>query len=207
MIFGPHGRQDQQACLKTLNQRLILSAKTTLPPIQYHALVKQIFQVWESMKDEITLRQSSLKDETAYLQIRTRTVGLAPFFTVLKAEFCMESGSDAVIDGHLDRLQELVSTVVGLQNDLVGLERDFASSEACNIVLLKARGRPGFGIAQAVGEVVRMHNRQVVHAVEEFGGIWERCGNRSGYTLVAHSMLAFATRHFLWAGRAERYRV
>ena len=74
-------------------------------------------------------------------------------------------------------------------------------------MLLKARGRPGFSKAQPVGEVVRMHNQQIVHAVEEFGGILERCEERSGYTLVAHSMLAFATRHFLWASRAERYRV
>ncbi|KAI6869825.1 hypothetical protein KC343_g8034 [Hortaea werneckii] len=207
MISGPHGHQDQQARLKTLNQRLILSAKTTLHPTQYHAFINQITQVWESMKDEIALRHSTLKDETTYLQIRTRTVGLAPFFTVLKAEFCEESGSDAVIDGPLDRLQELISMLVGLQNDLVGLERDIAGSETCNIVLLKARGRPGFSIAQAVREVARMHNQQILHAVEEFGGILERCGERSGYTLVACSMLAFATRHFLWASRAERYRV
>ncbi|KAI6869000.1 hypothetical protein KC338_g3696 [Hortaea werneckii] len=207
MISGPHGHQDQQARLKILNQNLILSAKTTLPSTQYQAFINQISQVWESMKDEIALRQSTISDERTYLQIRTRTVGLAPFFTVLKAEFCEESGSDAVIDGHLDRLQELISMLVGLQNDLVGLERDIAGSETCNIVLLKARGRPGLSIAQAVREVVRMHNQQILHAVEEFGGILERCEERSGYTLVAHSMLAFATRHFLWASRAERYRV
>ncbi|GAB1729862.1 hypothetical protein NU195Hw_g2245t1 [Hortaea werneckii] len=207
MISGPHSHQHQQARLKTLNQRLILSAKTTLPATQYHAFIKQITQVWESMKDEIGLRHSTHKNETAYLQIRSRTVGLAPFFTVLKAEFCTDSGSDAVIDGHLDRLQELISTVVGLQNDLVGLERDIAGSETCNIVILKARARSGVSIAEAVEEVVRIHNQQIIHAVEEFGGILELFGKRSGYTLVAYSMLAFATRHFLWASRAERYRV
>lgn len=60
----------------------------------------------------------------------------------------------------------------------------------------------------AVGEVVRMHNQQVLDAVEEFGGILDRCEDeRSGGALVARSMLGFAGRHFGWACRAERYRV
>ncbi|KAI7091871.1 hypothetical protein KC356_g39 [Hortaea werneckii] len=184
----PHGRQEEHSRLETLNQRFTLSAKTSLPPTQYHDFLKQIVQVWESMKDEIALRQSSLKDEATYLQIRSRTVGLAPFFTLLKAEFCPESDSDAVTDAHLDRLQELVSIVVGLQNDLVGLERDMASLETCNIIILKARTNPGNSIAQAVGEVVRMHNQQIIHAVEAFGEVLERFEKKSGYTLVAHNI-------------------
>ncbi|KAI7370617.1 hypothetical protein KC354_g1119 [Hortaea werneckii] len=202
-----HGRQEEHSRLETLNQRLALSAKTSLHPTQYHDFLKQIVQVWESMKDEIALRQSGVNNEKTYIQIRSRTVGLAPFFTLLKAEICQESDSDAVIDVHLDRLQELVSIVVGLQNDLVGLERDLASLETCNLISFKARTSPGSSIAQAAGEVIRMHNQQILHAVEAFGEVLERCEKKSGYTLVAHSMLGFATRHFVWASKAERHRV
>lgn len=74
-------------------------------------------------------------------------------------------------------------------------------------MLLKTQASPGTGITKAVVEVVRMHNQQVLLAMEEFREIVERCGDRGGCTLVAYSMLAFATRHFLWACKAERYRV
>ncbi|KAI7506308.1 hypothetical protein KC367_g11 [Hortaea werneckii] len=191
---GLHGRQEEHSRLETLNQRLTLSAKTTLPPNHYYKFLEQIIQFWESMKDEIALRQSGVNNEKTYIQIRSRPVGLAPFFTLLKAEICPESDSDAVIDAHLDRLQELVSIVVGLQNDLVGLERDLASLETCNLISFKARTNPGSSMAQAVGEVVRLHNQQILHAVEAFGEVLERCEKKSGYTLVAHSMLGLIDR-------------
>lgn len=208
---GPHDRQKQQHRLETLNQRLILSAQTTLPPTPYQEFLSQITQVWESMKDELTHRQSPQKqqhDENSYLQIRSLTVGLAPFFSILKTEFLSEETiSNLSIAAHFDRLQEHISLAIGLQNDLVGLPRDLASSETWNLVLLKTQASPGVDISRAVGEVVRMHNRQVLLAMEVFREIVERCGDRSDYTLVARSMLGFATRHFLWARKAERYRI
>lgn len=204
---GPYARQEQQNRLINLNQHLILSAQTTLPPTPYHKFLSQITQVWDSMKNEILLRHSPLKTEHTYLQIRSHTVGLRPFFSILQTEFLTEKISNPSITAHLDRLQNHISIVVGLQNDLVGLKRDIASVEAYNIVLLKTEASPGAGIARAVREVVRMHNQQVLHAVEEFRGIVEKRGGWDGCALVAYGMLAFATRHFLWACKAERYRV
>lgn len=58
---GPHDLQEEQNRLINLNQHLILSAQTTLPPTPYHQFFSQTIQVWESMKTEILLRQSPLK--------------------------------------------------------------------------------------------------------------------------------------------------
>ncbi|CAG8888275.1 unnamed protein product [Penicillium egyptiacum] len=86
----------------------------------------EVCTAFEGFSFELELRQKALASSLeTYIDIRTRTIGVAPFFNLIKSEY----SPGYHVDDSLE-MQRDVYTVVGLQNDLIGLEKDIETGGA-----------------------------------------------------------------------------
>ena len=200
------GMAKLDALTKAFEQQM--RAFLTLP--QYYKITQLVADVWQAMLEEIVLRATPHPTitDTTYMDIRSQTVGLAPFFWLLRSALPPSPTANPTPPRLADQLAELQTTVArltGLQNDLLGLRKDLAVAESANIVLVKAARSEGQHLGEAVEETVQMHNALVARTLRLRAKIAaESQGERCTMGFV-DEVVGFVERHFAWASRAERY--
>ena len=165
---------------------IVRQTRPVLAPQTYAGLIDNILTVFAALDLERAMKdEPSLVDPDVYLRVRCRTVGLDPFFYLVRTELAVEEP--------LARLEAAVSLAVGLQNDIVGLRKDIMEGERFNFILLR-----GEGIERGLRKAVGCHNRSVRLAAQAMD---ELPGAKEDHVLV----LGFVARHWAWAKCADRY--
>jgi hypothetical protein len=138
-------------------------------------------------------------------------MGIHPFFTLIRTLHPPIEGE------YLSRLQDLqkrVSLVLGLQNDLVGLEKDRRDGETMNAVLVSLKEQAGTDVdhmdrilPRTIKDVCGIHNLCLSDAVEMHAGLH---GSLSGDIHIRDAVLetvilAFADTHLKWCASSKRY--
>lgn len=176
----------------------------------YGAFFGAALVVLEAHSDEVRFLGGELPyDFATYMGIRERTIALDPFFEVLKCEYLPE-GSWA--DPVWDELQAGVGRVAGLQNDLVGVEKDIEAGERLNSVLVllsvekSGMDQSGLGEAalfsQCLGAVNAEHNQSVARCMDLFA----RLDNMEGPDLVKRTgrhIMQLCQTHLKWCASAK----
>lgn len=152
------------------------------------------------------LNAGALNDLPAYMSIRRRTIALTPFFELLKHEYLPDTADHPA----WELLQTQVSTIAGLQNDLVGLERDMENGEGMNAVLVLMRAaseseeakKPQL-LADCVAAGSQLHNEAVERALALFDELCQVEKVRE----VARNILMLSQTHLMWCTSAKRYKM
>ena len=136
-----------------------------------------------------------------YLSLRTQTIGLQPFFSIIAGVLCPGPQDQSIHDLRRD-FHEAVSIAIGLQNDLVGLRREIALGQTFNLVLLLLE-QQGHSLQTSMDGVVDCHNEAVSCAVQMAAEI---IGQDSSHAQYAASILSFVRTHYAWSSASSRYR-
>ncbi|KAF1981406.1 hypothetical protein K402DRAFT_467587 [Aulographum hederae CBS 113979] len=92
-----------------------------LSPDLYCLFIREITEHWVGAMKESHFQKQPCPNVEHYMEIRAQTCGLPPFFTLL--ESCWMSSYHKRSTA-LQGLQGCVEIIVGIQNDLIGLEKD-----------------------------------------------------------------------------------
>jgi hypothetical protein len=164
----------------------------------------EIDKVFIGFVEEIRFRQGhTTRDLERYMDIRTRTIGVAPFFALVRSELPPSGYPDDFV-----AVQKAVNMTVGLQNDLVGLEKDLENGELLNAVLvaMEQQGEEGKeqDLAKAIEAICALHNQNIAGVVRTRQRVLlEGKGNPAA--IIANSQLLFTETHFRWCTTAKRY--
>jgi len=196
-----------------------------LSPSSSRAFFKAASVVFNAHIDETNFAQGRLPNDLAtYMSIRSRTIALDPFFEVLKCEYLPPG---CIVDLDWTRLQAEVCRAVGLQNDLIGLDRDLQNGEQLNAVVVMLRA---FGdevnsnistslLAPCVGLVSAQHNQSVARSLERYNSIVAQAAAPSeaesldftdpstmdAVREVADHIFLMCETHLKWCTAAKRY--
>ncbi|CAI7589885.1 unnamed protein product [Penicillium glandicola] len=173
-------------------------------------LSNDICDMCEGLLDELLFRQGILPNNLeTYLQFRGRTMGIHPFFTLIRT---LHKSIDAEYLSGLRELQKRVSLVLGLQNDLVGLEKDRRNGETMNAVLVSLKEQAGMDVdhmnmilPRTIQEVCGIHNLCLSAAVEMHDGLQVPLNGDTNQAILATITLAFADTHLKWCASSKRY--
>ncbi|GAB1315433.1 hypothetical protein MFIFM68171_05643 [Madurella fahalii] len=184
-----------------------------------HAFFQAVCVVLRAHVDEVRFLQGRIPNSLQnYMNIRSRTISLNPFFEVIKSEY-LTAESNGPFSGAWEQLQLEVSRAAGLQNDLIGLERDLENGEQLNavIVLMRALGSnkdmhetDEALLSRCIALVNAEHNQSVARCLEHAAQINQAADNAPPDSSIAMSRVA---RHFLllcethlkWCASAKRY--
>ena len=193
----------------TSNGGILRHLQKLLPPQDLTTAIRRIISVWDATELEISCREQ-LDSVTlgTYVSIRSKTIGLSPFFIMLEHAFCNSAEIEPARREATTPIRELqtnVSISVGLPNDIVGLERELSASERFNFVI-RFSDQLGQSIGLSLCEAIDEHNK----AVQAAGEGWTEIdsGVSSGEAReFADCILGFVRTHYLWASTAKRCRI
>ncbi|KAK4962480.1 hypothetical protein LTR10_000106 [Elasticomyces elasticus] len=190
--------------IRAWTKNFVRQLRGLVPQAVYINVVNNVLDVWEALQDEAYLQEEPVSDIESYLEIRTRTVGLRPFFDLLQADLQLED-DELAREPSIWQLEQNVTLAVALQNDIVGLKRDLADAEPLNIISLVA-GMPDNDLRSASDSAVDMHNQAASTAcalasslsdptrTSELGAASQR---------YANSVCALIATHFAWISSAK----
>ncbi|KXG52215.1 Terpenoid synthase [Penicillium griseofulvum] len=172
-------------------------------------LSDDICDMCQGLLDELLFRRGLLSNNLkTYLQFRGKTMGIHPFFTLIRT---LHKPIDAEYLSGLRDLQKRVSLVLGLQNDLVGLEKDRRNGETMNAVLVSLKEQAGTDVdhmnmilPKTIQDVCEIHNLCLSAAVEVHEGLQLSRGH-SEEGILETTVLAFADTHLKWCASSKRY--
>lgn len=157
------------------------------------------------------VERRAFTDVSTYMAIRRRTIGLKPFFELIKSEYIQKND---LSNPAWESLQFHVTTAAGLQNDLIGLERDLEKEEILNAVLIELRARQTTShsissydlLAANVAYVCEQHNLAIRSSLESFSQL---CQISSPYCVreVARHILTVCYTHLMWCTSDSRYKM
>ncbi|KAJ5817091.1 hypothetical protein N7447_009324 [Penicillium robsamsonii] len=170
-------------------------------------LSNDICDMCEGLLDELLFRRGLLPNNLeTYLQFRGRTMGIHPFFTLIRT---LHKPINAEYLSRLRDLQKRVSLVLGLQNDLVGLEKDRRNGETMNAVLVSVKEQAGidvdFILPKTIQDVCVIHNFCLSAAVEMHERLHVSWNGEVHKEILETSILAFADTHLKWCASSKRY--
>ncbi|OQE20832.1 hypothetical protein PENFLA_c015G06178 [Penicillium flavigenum] len=185
-------------------QQLDLSESTA------RELSNDICDMCEGLLDELLFRQDLLPNNLeTYLRFRGRTMGIHPFFTLIRT---LHTPIEGEYLSRLRDLQKRVSLVLGLQNDLVGLEKDRRNGETMNAVLVSLKEQAGTDVdhmnmilPRTIQEVCGIHNLCLSDAVEMHAGLRGSLNGDVHDAVLETVILAFADTHLKWCASSKRY--
>lgn len=137
-------------------------------------------------------------------------MGVMPFFTMIGSLRVSER------ERRFEEIKELerrVCQVVGLQNDLVGLEKDLENGEVMNAVTIlardkiKAAGQEPVISHEHIEEICDLHNDWLLSTVEAWEVIQRSTENEVEEMILGTEVLAFAGTHLKWCVSSKRYQV
>jgi hypothetical protein len=145
------------------------------------------------------------------------TIGIAPFFALLDASILPHAASRQPSIG-LENILRALAIAIGMQNDLIGLEKDLATAERMNLVTVSSAAMAGSEprsdtemasfLAEGVRRAVAIHNWAVSTAVGEWQLIQQiaRPGKEGDAEReLSGAMLGFIEAHLMWASQVKRY--
>jgi hypothetical protein len=146
------------------------------------------------------------------MSIRRRTIALDPFFEIIKYMHLPKSWRRKPT---WNKLQEEVCSTAGLQNDLLGLEKDIENGDGLNSVLVLLRNE-GVGnaydrdpemFAKCISLVIKMHNESALRVLDYMEELLQPADEvlpTSVVEVARHLMLVCET-HLAWCASAKRY--
>jgi hypothetical protein len=173
----------------------------------YTRVSRDICNVLAAVSAESDFRHRKRQDLAAYLEIRRETIGLAPFFTLLRLSHDTSAASYSAPSQFSLILQTHISTLVGYQNDLIGLEKDLAGGEWMNCIVISSSrqdiNNTEGSVEEAIETAIKEHNCASKKVLE----CWESIKREGREDLVlAGELIEFAERHLQWAVGARRYK-
>lgn len=136
-------------------------------------------------------------------------MGIHPFFTLIRT--LHEPVEEEYLTG-LRNLQKGVGLILGLQNDLVGLEKDRRNGETMNAVLVSLKEQAGMDVdhmamilPKTIQDVCDIHNLCVSAAVEMHEGLHVSLNGDAHDPILETAILAFADTHLKWCASSKRY--
>lgn len=184
-----------------------------------HAFFQAVCLVLRGHVDEVRFLQGRIPNSLQnYMNIRSRTISLNPFFEVIKTEY-LTAEADRSFAGAWEQLQLEVSRAAGLQNDLIGLERDLENGEKLNavIVLMRALGggknihEPDEALLSRCIALINVeHNKTVARCLEHAAQINQAADHAPpessiAMSRVARHILLMCETHLKWCASAKRY--
>jgi len=97
-----------------------------------------------------------------WLQLRFITISAWPFMVLIRASLGLPTTLDIAISPRIKQIQILVQAVMGLQNDLLGWQKDHTQGNPLNAVEILIR--QGFLEEEAFVEVLSAHN-DIIHSL------------------------------------------
>ncbi|KAM0796521.1 hypothetical protein BDR22DRAFT_522200 [Usnea florida] len=131
-----------------------------------------------------------------WLDLRIVTISARPLLVLLQASFGLPATTETLVPAPLRNLP----LVLGLQNDILGFDKDFVSGNSLSAVQLLIRD--GMEKKQALLRIVNLHNRLVAEMMlgaEGFGG----SESEKNYVAVASS---WPNAMAQWMVSCERYK-
>ncbi|KAK3356879.1 hypothetical protein B0T25DRAFT_621875 [Lasiosphaeria hispida] len=202
--------------IQGLTQVLYGHCTKLLSPATSQAFFKAAQAVLEAHVDEIQFLQGRIpSDLPTYLGIRRRTIALGPFFEVLKCEYLPQNSY--LSDTAWGQLQAEVSCAAGLQNDLIGLERDLENGEQLNAVVVLMRGFGGSLdrideelLARCIGLVSAEHNKAATRSLGHAAQIFQAAKDAPPDSIaaiaeVARHIMLLSETHLKWCASCKRY--
>lgn len=181
----------------------------------YRNVSATICTVLGGIMAEMPFRAKGTSPETIdeYMAIRVRTIGIAPLAALLASENIDVSHTAS---SALRALEKEIFAIVGLQNDILGLEKDLRTGEMMNFVVVDSgidlatadvlteagRGK----VREGVAHLVLYHNERLQLAKRLRKVIASRPED-NGEREVAEGLYLLTATHFYWASAARRYRV
>ncbi|EKV19888.1 hypothetical protein PDIG_00550 [Penicillium digitatum PHI26] len=173
-------------------------------------LNNDLCNICESWLDELRFRQGILPNNfETYMQFRGKTMAIQPFFTLMRTMYKPIEGE------YLSGLQDLlnqISLVLGLQNDLVGLEKDRRDGETMNAVLLSLKEKAEMDadhmeieFRRKIEEICDLHNLYVSAAVEMYQALHVSMNEDAHDPTLETAILALADTHLKWCTSYKRY--
>ena len=91
-----------------------------------------------------------------WLELRVITISARPFMVLLRASLGLPSALDTTAYCHINQMQVLVQAILGLQNDILGWQKDHEEGNALNAVeiLIQDGKRP----KDAMVQILDAHN-------------------------------------------------
>lgn len=180
----------------------------TSRPIFYEA-VRSVLEAY--IEECHFVEGGAITDIPTYMSIRRRTIGLNPFFELIKSEYLPR---EACSDPAWEPLQTHVSAAAGLQNDLIGLERDVEKGEILNAVLIRMRAKqtatdaatPDELMSASVSYVNEQHNLAVQSSLESFSQLRQESSPRCVREVARYILLVCQT-HLIWCTSDRRYKM
>ncbi|GAB1196587.1 hypothetical protein APSETT444_005859 [Aspergillus pseudonomiae] len=170
--------------------------------------------ILEALLDEIKFSQGDLPyNLETYMSIRRRTIGMPSFFTLARSilETKDHQWSPEILDMESD-----ACAILGLQNDLVGLEKDIRAKEKMNAVFVNVAQIAGQTIyagddatlQAATNNICALHNHLMGRVLERHANIQQRAIGTPRNALecrVADMQLMATETHLKWCTMAKRY--
>ncbi|KAK0650023.1 hypothetical protein B0T16DRAFT_389965 [Cercophora newfieldiana] len=212
---GPETTGD--ARVPALTRHLLDHCRTHLSEANARVFFKAVVAVFRAHIEEARFMRGAVPaDIPTYMRFRSQTISLNPFFEVIKSEYLTPEWRALAA---WDKLQHEVSSAAGLQNDLIGLERDMDQGEPLNaiVVLLRASGVQVSAamtdktlLANLVQFVAEKHNQSVALALDSVADIFLAAGNAPrenfrGIASVVRHIVSLADTHLKWCSAAKRY--
>lgn len=167
-------------------------------------------QTYQAMIREIEFRQGILaRDLETYLSIRTKSIGIMPMLSLTESIYRV-SGSQT---NPLMEMKEL-AVVVGLQNDLLGFDKDLEKGEIMNAIriqkeqLSKSANASKSEWASVIQEICSRRNQSVLKMEKIYRSVLqagETCETERA--LFFEAILLFVERHITYCTSARRYHV
>ena len=123
---------------------------------------RHIRDVLVGFAEESLFRETKTWDIDHYLSIRTKTIGLRPWFAILMISDTSVPMSEA--DALMENLKTWVTFAIGLQNDIIGLERDLESKETMNFITV-LRNQANYASANFLTRVVDAYDKETRTAI------------------------------------------
>lgn len=170
------------------------------------AMLKDIRACLEGQLAELQYRNTPCTSLAEYACIRRHSIGAMPFLTLTCLELSREIPNRQ--EKLLRHIKDIVVSIVFLQNDLVGLEKDLKEEATMNAFMVRSRSRATSPIPtlQDIRELAHQHNTMVSEALFICRS---SCGfeDSEGYRLAVASVVSFISTHLTWAKKSKRYDV
>lgn len=183
-----------------------------------HAFHNAVCDVLWAHVDEIGFLEGRIfNDLPAYMKIRCRTIALCPFFEVIKCEYLPKNWQSNSV--WWDTLQLEVSRIAGLQNDLIGLERDLENGEQLNAVIILMRSQCGSlskhgyesetAFSQCISQISAEHNNSIARCLDKISELHEVSGvtELDAVTEVVQHITTLGETHLKWCASSKRYHI
>lgn len=185
---------------------------THLPLTQLDSCRTTIVETLHDLLQETQLRQDPHPTVEAYLVARKLSMAEAPFWFLSQGPAARRPMSQT--SPALGKLMDLVALATGMQNDLLGLQKDLSTGDEMNYVLVAARqgGEERLDDITTPDQVwthlesgVALHDASIREALECWSDIKrDEKGSQDEWDL-ADTLLIVLERHARWVATNKRY--